>query len=45
MVKTLHVTEDVWLELMRLKLELRARSMNEVLRRLLETWKQKQSKQ
>jgi predicted CopG family antitoxin len=40
MVKTVHVSEDVWVELMRLKLDLRARSMDEVLRRLLEAWKQ-----
>jgi len=40
MGKTLHVSEDVWVELMRLKLELRARNIDEVLRRLLEAWKQ-----
>jgi predicted CopG family antitoxin len=40
MGKTLHVSEDVWVELTKLKLELRARSMDEVLRRLLEVWKQ-----
>jgi len=40
MGKTLHVSEDVWVELMRLKLELRAKNIDEVLRRLLEAWKQ-----
>ena len=40
MDKTLHVSEDVWVELMRLKLELRAKNVDEVLRRLLEAWKQ-----
>ena len=39
MGKTLHVSDDVWVELMRLKLELRAKNVDEVLRRLLEAWK------
>ena len=40
MGKTLHVSEDVCVELMRLKLELSAKNIDEVLRRLLEAWKQ-----
>jgi len=40
MGKTIHVSEDVWLELLRIKLDLRAKNMDEVLRRLLEAWKQ-----
>lgn len=40
MGKTVNVSEDVWVRLMKLKLELRARSIDEVLRRLLEVWKQ-----
>ena len=40
MGKTLHVSEDVWVELMKLKLELRAKNMDEVLRRILSEWKQ-----
>ena len=39
MKKTLSVSDEVWAELLRLKAEFRARSMDEVLRKVLNEWK------
>ena len=39
MKKTLSVSDEVWAELLRLKAEFRARSMDEVLRKVLDEWK------
>jgi len=39
-MKSIQVSEGVWAELLRLKADFRARSMNEVLRRVLDEWRQ-----
>jgi predicted CopG family antitoxin len=37
--KTISIDEDVWAELLKLKADLRARTLSEVLRKLIEEWK------
>jgi len=39
MKKTLSVSDEVWAELLKLKIELRARSVDEVLRKVLNEWR------
>ena len=39
-MKTITISDEVWAELTHLKADLKARSLDEVLRRLLEAWKQ-----
>lgn len=39
MGKTINVSEDVWAELTRLKVDFRAKTLNEVLRKVLDGWK------
>jgi len=38
-MKTIQVSDEIWAELLRLKANFRARSMDEVLRRVLSEWK------
>lgn len=39
MMKTIRVSDGVWAELLRLKADFRARSMDKVLRMVLSEWK------
>jgi len=39
LAKTIQISDEVWAELTHLKADLKARSLDEVLRRLLEAWK------
>jgi predicted CopG family antitoxin len=40
MGKTITIDDDVWADLLRLKADLRVRTHSEVLRRLIQKWKQ-----
>jgi predicted CopG family antitoxin len=40
MGKTIHVSDEVWAELTRLKVDFKAKTLDEVLRKVLGEWKQ-----
>jgi len=39
-MKSVQVSDEVWAELLKLKADFKARSMDEVIRRVLDEWKQ-----
>jgi len=39
-MKTVRVSDEVWAELLRLKAEFMARSMDEVIKKVLDEWRQ-----
>ena len=39
-MKSIQVSDEIWAELLRLKADFRAKSMEEVIRRVLDEWKQ-----
>ncbi len=39
-MKTIQVSDEVWAELLKLKADFRARSMDEVLRKVLNEWRE-----